>query len=87
MGFLTNLLTPELLASAAVINASLAALAWLLPNAAVRKVGYGLGVVMSKVFRQRLGKNGEKVEGYFQATLSEFITGINEGCDADDNEG
>ena len=87
MGFLTNLLTPELLASAALVNAGLAVLAWFLPNSAVKKAGYGLGVVLSKVFRQRLGKNGEKVEGRFQATLSEFIAGINEGCDADDNEG
>ncbi len=86
MGFLLNLLTPEVLASAAAINAGLGILAWLMPNAAVRKVGYGVGIFLSKALRQRLGKNGEKIEGHFQATLSEFIAGLNEGCDTDDNE-
>jgi len=73
------------LKNAAIINAGLAAIGFLLPNQAIKKAGYAVGVLVSKVFRQRLGKgNGEKVEGYLQGTLNAFIEGINEGADADD---
>ena len=86
MDFSTDMIIGAL-KSAAIINAALAALGFLLPNKVIKKAGYGVGVAMSKVFRQRLGKNaGEKAEGYFQGTLNAFVEGLNEGADADDSQ-
>uniref|UniRef100_A0A6M3KW06 Uncharacterized protein n=1 Tax=viral metagenome TaxID=1070528 RepID=A0A6M3KW06_9ZZZZ len=62
-------------------------LAFALPNKVVRGAGVTIGVVISKVLRQKAGKGaGEKVESYFQGTLASLMDGINEGLDRDDKE-
>ena len=55
-----------------------------LPNGAVKGAGLTVGKLMSVFFRQKIGKNWEKVEGYMQGTISAFIEGLYEGLDFDD---
>lgn len=66
------------------ITAGLLVAPFVLPNAAVRKVGLGLGRSLSLVLRQKIGKSGEAVEGYFQGSINALVQGLNEGLDADD---
>lgn len=55
-----------------------------LPNGAAKGAGVAVGKVTSVFFRQRIGKNWEKVEGHMQGTISAFIAGLYEGLDFDD---
>ena len=57
---------------------------FILPNVLVEKVCYGLGVTVSKILRQKVGAEGEKVEKYFQGTINAAVRGLNSGLDADD---
>lgn len=71
----------------AMVAIGVAALPFLLPNKAVEKGCFALGKVISTVLRQKVGKApGEKVERYFQGTLSHAIKGLNDGLDFDDKD-
>ena len=61
-------------------------LPFLMPNAWLEKIGYGIGKFFTTVLRQKAGKQGEQVEKWFQLTLSSFINGLNRGLDSDDKE-
>tara|TARA_Y100000034_G_C6645617_1_gene282388 strand:+ start:165 stop:413 length:249 start_codon:yes stop_codon:yes gene_type:complete len=63
----------------------MAVLPFILPNKVVSGAGRALGKILSAVLCQKCGKGpGEKVEKWFQGTVMAFISGLNEGLDADD---
>lgn len=61
-----------------------ALLPFIMPNKWVRGVCFGVGKVLSKVLRQKVGKSGEAVERYFQGTVAAAVDGLNAGLDEDD---
>lgn len=67
------------------VQVGLVVVPFLLPNEAVKKIGYGAGSFLSGVMGQKLGKsNGQKVEGYFRGTVDSFVAGLEEGMASDD---
>ncbi len=67
------------------LGASLILAPFVLPNKVVRGTGKTIGVTVSTFLGQKAGKkNGEKVEAYFQGSISAFVDGLNDGLDADD---
>lgn len=70
-----------------LVAVGLVALPFALPNTLVEKAGYGLGKLLSGVFRQKIGKQNElKVEHYVKGTVSHFVSGLTAGMESDDNE-
>ena len=55
-----------------------------LPNKVVRGTGIATGKFVTVFFRQRIGKQYERVEKGLQGTLAAFIEGLHEGLDFDD---
>jgi len=59
-------------------------LPWFAPNKWVYATCRAGGKLASALLRQRIGKQGEKVEKWFQGTLDAAVRGLNDGLDADD---
>ena len=66
------------------ITAGVLVAPFLLPNAVVEKVFHGVGVAATKLLRQKIGAEGEKVEKYVQGTVNAAVRGLNAGLDTDD---
>ena len=74
------------LAALGAVGVPLLGFAWqaFLKRETTFKWGRSLGVVLSKVFAQRLGpKIGQEVEGRFSTTVQDFVDGLKEGLAAD----
>lgn len=55
------------------------------PNKWLRANGRVIGRILSKLFRQKIGKkNGEEIESRLQGSIGALFKGINEGMDEDD---
>ena len=67
------------------ITAGLLVAPFVLPNVLVEKTFYSLGRTLSFFLRQKIGRQGEKVEGYFQGTVDAMVRGLNTGLDEDDS--
>jgi len=66
------------------IAGALALVPFLLPNPVIEKAGYAIGFFLSKVLRQKIGKDSEqKVEGWIKGTVSHFVAGLTNGMDAE----
>ena len=55
-----------------------------LPREKTHKWGYNVGRFVTVFLRQKLGKQGEKIENRMQTTVADFMDGVYEGLDSDD---
>ena len=67
------------------VTAGILVAPFVLPNVLVEKTFYSLGRTLSFFLRQKIGRQGEKVEGYFQGTVNAMILGLNTGLDEDNS--
>ena len=54
------------------------------PGFLIAYAAYAIGFFLSKVLRQKIGKDSEqKVEGWIKGTVSHFVAGLTNGMDAE----
>lgn len=69
-----------------LIGASLAVIAWFIPNEKLQGFGYNLGVALSAAGTLKLGKAWNKLEDFCINSVGQLLQGFKNGLESDDGK-